>query len=48
MEGDKNVYLCLLASAQQNAKFNIEFDSEKDGYKLLKVDTTTTLKTSNK
>ncbi len=48
MEGDKNIYLCLLAQADQSSKFNIEFNSNAEGYHKLKIDTTTTLKTSSK
>jgi hypothetical protein len=48
MEGDKNIYLCLLAQADQNSKFNIEFNSNAEGYHKLGIDTTTTLKTSSK
>lgn len=48
MEGDKNVYLCVLAHADKNAKFNIQFNSDGEGFKKLAIDSTTTLKGANK
>lgn len=48
MEGDKNVYLCILAQSDKNAKFNIEFNSNGEGFKKLAIDSTTTLKSASK
>jgi hypothetical protein len=48
IENDKNIYLCVLAEADQSSKFNIEFNSNGEGYKKLKIDTTTTLKAAEK
>jgi hypothetical protein len=48
MENDKNIYLCLLASADRSSKFNIEFNTNADGYRKLKIDTTTSIKGKGK
>lgn len=48
MESDRNIYLCLLAQATHSSKFNIEFNSNSEGYKKMKIDTTTTLKSMGK
>ena len=48
MENDKNIFLCLLVEATQSSKFNIEFNTNNNGYRKLKVDTTTTLKSTGR
>lgn len=48
MGNDKNIYLCLLASASQSSKFNIEFNTNNEGFRKLKIDTTTTIKGTGK
>ena len=48
MDNDKNVYLCLLASADQSSKFNIEFNTDNKGFRKLKIDTTTTINSTGK
>ena len=49
MENDKNIYLCMLAQGgAQDTKFNIQFNSNSDGYKKLTIDSTSTLTGSSK
>lgn len=43
MEDDPTPYLCILATAQQDTKFSIEFTSDKDALRQLAIDTTTAL-----
>lgn len=46
MEGDPIPYLCVLATANEDTKFSIEFTSDKNAIKQLAIDTTTRLSSS--